>query len=83
MKKRMLLTTTAALGLVLWAYDYAFAYIDPSTGSYVLQWVLAGLLAAAFAVRMFWGNVKSFLGRLFRRGDRAKTEPNDDHQPSA
>jgi hypothetical protein len=49
----------------------AHAYIDPSTGSYLLQMLLAGLLAAAFAIRMFWRNLKEMGRRLFS-GNRAK-----------
>ena len=56
-----------AMLLVVAGYDHAFAYIDPGTGSYVFQWLLAGLLAGAFALRMFWRNVRAFLGRLFSR----------------
>lgn len=41
------------------------AYLDPGSGSYLLQLLLAGLLGAGFAVRMFWGRIKDF----FKRGD--------------
>jgi hypothetical protein len=40
-----------------------FAYVDPGTGSYLLQVALAGLLGAGYAVRHFWTGVRS----LFRR----------------
>ena len=43
----------------------AYGYIDPGTGSYVLQVVLAFLLGALFALKMFWRNVKAFFIRLF------------------
>lgn len=48
------------LGLVLLSYDYAWAYIDPSTGSYIIQIVIAGLLGAAFAVKSFGRNFLNF-----------------------
>jgi hypothetical protein len=45
--------------------DYVvFAYIDPGTGSYVLQMALAGMLGAGYAVRRFWSQIKG----LFSRG---------------
>ena len=44
-----------------------FAYIDPGTGSYVLQLAIAGALGASYAVRHFWGRVKSLL--FGRRAD--------------
>jgi hypothetical protein len=40
------------------------AYIDPGTGSYILQIVLAALLGALFALKIFWNNVKSFFAKL-------------------
>ena len=48
----------------------AHAYIDPGTGSYILQIVLAFILGALFAVKMFWKNVKSFIVNLFTRGNK-------------
>ncbi|UCD18705.1 MAG: hypothetical protein JSV44_11625 [Candidatus Zixiibacteriota bacterium] len=38
----------------------ANAYIDPSSGSYFLQIILAGLLGALFALKIYWKRVKSF-----------------------
>lgn len=33
-------------------------YLDPGTGSYVLQMLLAGVLGAGFAIRSFWSNIR-------------------------
>jgi hypothetical protein len=40
-----------------------FAYVDPGTGSYLLQVAFAGALAASYAVRHFWGRIKSLFVR--------------------
>jgi hypothetical protein len=40
-----------------------FAYLDPGTGSYVLQLALAGMLGASYAVKHFWARIKSFFSR--------------------
>jgi hypothetical protein len=48
----------------------ASAYIDPGTGSYVLQIVAAGILAGLLMVKVFWGNFKESLSRLFLRRRR-------------
>ena len=48
------------------------AYIDPGTGSYVLQILIAGLVGGAFALKMFWRNVTAFLSRIFRGKDASK-----------
>ncbi|MCE5313973.1 MAG: hypothetical protein ABFD49_12135 [Armatimonadota bacterium] len=49
---------TVSVCLLLVSMQGAYAYIDPGTGSYVLQVVVASLLAAAFVVRSTWSNIK-------------------------
>jgi hypothetical protein len=58
-----------AVSLLVLPVD-AFAYLDPGTGSYVLQMIIAGLLGAAFAVKMSWFRIKRFFLELFSRNDR-------------
>jgi len=62
--------------LVVSQFEYAFAYIDPATGSYVFQWLIAGLIAAGLAIRIGWRSVRAFLGRVFSR-----RRPADPKQP--
>jgi hypothetical protein len=45
----------------------AHAYLDPGTGSYIIQIALAALVGALFAVRLFWGRIKAFFRRLFSK----------------
>ena len=40
-----------------------FAYLDPGTGSYLLQLALAGALAASYAVKHFWARIKGLFSR--------------------
>lgn len=40
------------------------AYLDPGSGSYLLQILLAALLGSMFFLRSFWGKVLKF----FRKG---------------
>ncbi|MFZ5981202.1 MAG: hypothetical protein ACOYVF_11285 [Candidatus Zixiibacteriota bacterium] len=65
MKHFYTLITTLALVIIL--YDYALAYIDPATGSYILQIILAGLLGALFTVKMFWKKIRMSISRLFHK----------------
>ena len=44
---------------------HAHAYLDPGTGSYVLQLVLATIVGALFAVTLFWRRIKLFFKNLF------------------
>ena len=47
--------------------NQAHAYIDPGTGSMIIQAVLAVVATAAVSICMFWARVKLFLARLFGR----------------
>ncbi len=46
-----------------------FAYIDPGTGSYLLQILLAGALGGALAIKIFWKRIKIFFAGLFGKKD--------------
>ncbi len=67
-----------ALGILLVPISTAQAYIDPGSGSFLLQAVLAGLLAAGMAIRTYWRRIVGF----FRR-DSPKTKPSDDDSPGS
>ncbi len=49
---------------------WLIAYIDPATGSFLLQALAAGLLGALFALKTFWRRIVGF----FRRGSSAKAD---------
>ncbi|WP_152908982.1 hypothetical protein [Thermincola ferriacetica] len=62
--------------LVFWSVIFmlatpknAYAYIDPGTGSYMLQ-VLAGIvIGALIAIKTFWKSLKSFVPNIFNKGE--------------
>jgi hypothetical protein len=37
----------------------AMAYLDPGTGSFVIQGIIAAIVGGGFAVKMFWGRIKA------------------------
>ena len=41
----------------------AFAYLDPGTGSIILQGLIAALAAAAVVMRAYWYKIKGFFGK--------------------
>ena len=49
-------------------------YIDPNSGSYFVQVVLAAALGAAFWIKMSWHRIKSFFGgnKLNAKEDKSK-----------
>ena len=60
-----ILTITLAAG-------NAHAYLDPGTGSYVLQIIIAALLGVSFATKMFWLRIRTFFGSLISRRPKGK-----------
>ncbi len=62
-----------ALIVLLFSGD-AHAYLDPATGSYIFQILIAGLLGGLFAVKMFWRKIKAFYLRVFSKKSDAKPE---------
>jgi len=43
------------------------AYIDPGTGSLIIQMVLAVLVGAGFAVKIFWTRIKTYFSKVFAK----------------
>jgi hypothetical protein len=64
---------TAAALLIIAARD-ARAYLDPGTGSFIIQILVAGLLGIGFAVKIFWRQIRHGFSKLFSRS----REPHDD-----
>ena len=71
--KMLILVVVFSLVLFLGFPCPAYAYIDPGTGSYFLQFLLAGLLGLLYVTKIYWAKLKQFLAsRLFpgRSGPR-------------
>jgi len=48
----------------------ALAYIDPGTGSFVIQGIIAAVVGAGLAVKVFWHRIKSvFTGKSAAEDD--------------
>ncbi len=45
----------------------AYGYLDPGSGSVVMQAIVAALIGASLAIKMFWQRLKAFVIRLFSR----------------
>jgi hypothetical protein len=61
----------------------AHAYLDPGTGSYILQILLAGLLGALFMLKVYWGRIVGFFSKGALGSEATVQEPGQDmsHQP--
>ena len=60
--KRILRLTVVFCWLFLMMEQTAFAYIDPGTGSLLLQLLLGGLAGLAVIRKVYWRRFLSFLG---------------------
>ncbi len=60
-KKSLAVVVFAFLFLFV-SYGQAFAYLDPGTGSMILQGILGGLAATAVAGKIYWRRIKGFFG---------------------
>lgn len=59
-RARYLYVTALAAGFLLALAAPAHAYIDPGTGSYVFQIVIAAAVGAAFSIKLFWRRITGF-----------------------
>ena len=50
------------------------SYLDPGSGSYLLQLLIAGALGALFALRLYWKRVRKFLSGLIQRSNENEVE---------
>jgi hypothetical protein len=50
--------------------QYVYSYIDPGTGSYIIQIVIAAFVAVSFVVKVYWLKIKGFVGRLFSKKEQ-------------
>jgi hypothetical protein len=73
LKAAALIGAVAAIWLI--APAPAHAYIDPQSGSYVIQILIAGLAAGGLAIATFWRRILAFMKRLFGRGSQEKPSP--------
>ena len=57
-------TLVMSIMFCFFSYQDVNAYLDPGTGSYVLQMVIAGLLGAFFFIKLSWKKLKNFFSNL-------------------
>ncbi len=74
------------IGVVTWRLIVSAharpAYIDPGSGSFLVQILLAGLLGALLSIRLWVGHVLALIRRFGRGGGAAQTEHEPDHAES-
>jgi hypothetical protein len=48
----------------------AHAYLDPGTGSMMLQIVIASVVGALFSLKIFWSRIKNFFSTVFSKNKK-------------
>jgi hypothetical protein len=47
--------------------DKKLPYLDPGSGSFIFQMIIATLLGAAFVIKVYWKRIIGFFQRIFSR----------------
>ncbi len=69
MKSSYTLALVLALAIMLISAP-AFAYIDPGTGSFLVQGIIAAVIGAGVAGKLFWHKIKAvFTGKPMEEDD--------------
>jgi len=63
---KILVLTLAFLSLARQAH----AYLDPGTGSYFVQILLAGIAGGGYIIVSSWGKIRSFLSSVFKKKEK-------------
>ena len=54
-------------GIVVMAPD---RYLDPGSGSYIFQLIIAMLVGAMFLIKVYWRRIKALFAQLFSRDSK-------------
>ena len=67
---KMLKLSAKIMGLafLIWALSpgVSYAYLDPGSGSLIVQMIIAGAAGIAFGVKVFWYRIREFFSSLSR-----------------
>lgn len=56
----------------------AYAYLDPGTGSLIVQVLIASAVSALFAIKIFWKRLTAFFRKVFHKETAGPSE--DGHE---
>jgi len=57
----------------------ASAYLDPGTGSLILQMLIAGIIGAIYTIKHHWYRLKVFVAQIFCKDTELDTESTNNH----
>ena len=53
-------------------YSRAYAYLDPGTGSMILQVIVAGIATVGVIVASYWAKLKNLFKKIFKSYNKKK-----------
>ena len=72
---RTLAQLIAWLGALLLLFPQTvYAYLDPGSGSLMIQAVIAVFFAVSLAMKVYWRKIKVFITTLFSTGQKANED---------
>ena len=74
MKKKLIILINSLIFYFL-SLNYTFAYLDPGSGSIILQAILAALATAGATITFYWRKIKIYFKNIF---SKKKNEENKD-----
>tara|TARA_B100001939_G_C16630600_1_gene483263 strand:+ start:131 stop:382 length:252 start_codon:yes stop_codon:yes gene_type:complete len=78
MKRFYVYLTTNIIAIFLIVTN-AYAYLDPGTGSFILQAIIGFLAAVTAGFTYYWSKVKNFFLKLFKKNNEHQ-ETNKDQE---
>jgi hypothetical protein len=69
MNKKVSTLTLLLFLLVIYPDSTAHAYLDPSTGSYVIQVATGVLFGMLYMAKVFWGTIRKTARKIFHKKD--------------
>jgi hypothetical protein len=76
-KNQIFITITTSFALGTWALP-AYAYLDPGTGSMLIQGIIGAVAAVGITLKLYWHKIK-----LMISGRKSPGETTDSSQDSA
>lgn len=64
--------------LILLSTEPVFAYLDPGTGSMLLQVILGGVAAIGVIIKLYWHKFRVAIGMGRRKNTETETEAESD-----
>ena len=77
LNNRIFIAITTSLAIGAWAPP-AYAYLDPGTGSMLIQGIIGAIAAVGVALKLYWHKIK-----LMISGHKAEDETTNKFQDSA